>query len=162
MKNLKPIQIAQKLKEFTDIDVFENTRKQKVVELRMLLCYLLRQKLNMRWTHIAYFFNENGKTMTHASVIHAQKQYLVHRKYNRKLKEYENLFTFKSDLNYDEIDKIYYLENQIRKYEMKADSKLLQLVKEIPLNRYDETYEHLRRFIRSWDWKAKELESETR
>lgn len=158
MKNLKPIQIAEKLKQFTDINVFENTRKQPVVELRMLLCYLLREKLNMRWTHIAYFFNENGKTMTHASAIHAYKQYPVHKQYNKKLEEYEKLFTFKSDLNYDEIDKIYYLENQIKNYEAKADSPLAQLIKEIPIERYDETYEHLRRFVRSWDWKDNKVE----
>jgi len=118
MKNLKPIQIAEKLKQFTDINVFENTRKQPVVELRMLLCYLLREKLNMRWTHIAYFFNENGKTMTHASAIHAYKQYAVHRKYNKKLEEYEKLFTFKSDLNYDEIDKIRFVQS----WDWKADT----------------------------------------
>ena len=154
MKNLKPIQIAEKLKSFTDIDVFENTRRQEVVELRMLLCYLLREKLNMRWTHIAYFFNENGKTMAHASAINAHKQYDVHKQYNKKLEEYEKLFTFKSDLNYDEIDKIYYLENQIKNYQKKSETPLAELIKQIPLNKHDEAYEHLRRFVQSWEWKA--------
>ena len=45
MKDLKPIDVAKKLKEITKINVFENKRKREVIEIRMLLCYLLRQKL---------------------------------------------------------------------------------------------------------------------
>ena len=60
MKDLKPIDVAKKLKQITKIDVFENTRKQEVIEIRMLLCYLLRQKLGMRWVNIVKFFSNNG------------------------------------------------------------------------------------------------------
>ena len=37
MKNLKPKEIADKLKELTSVDVFENTRTQQVVKIRSLL-----------------------------------------------------------------------------------------------------------------------------
>jgi len=40
--NLKPIELANKLKEITGINVFENTRRRSVIEVRSLLCYLMR------------------------------------------------------------------------------------------------------------------------
>ena len=84
----------------------DNSRKQDIVDVRSLLCYLLREKLNMRWTNIARFFNENGKTMTHGTVIHCVKKYPLHKKHNKDLDKWEKLFTWKSDLTYDEIDQI--------------------------------------------------------
>jgi len=38
MKDIKPIEVANKLKNTSKINVFENTRKKEVVEIRMLLC----------------------------------------------------------------------------------------------------------------------------
>ena len=61
MMNLKPIEIANKLIEESKINIFENTRKRNYIELRSLLCFLLRKKLNMRWIRIAKFFNDNNK-----------------------------------------------------------------------------------------------------
>ena len=58
---LQPIQIADKIKELSGINIFENTRKRPVVEMRSLLCYLLREKLGMRWTNIALFFKSQEK-----------------------------------------------------------------------------------------------------
>ena len=54
--NLKPIEIANKIIELSGINIFENTRKREYVEMRALLCYLLREKLAMRWTNISLFF----------------------------------------------------------------------------------------------------------
>ena len=155
MKDLKPIDVAKKLKQITKIDVFENTRKQEVIEIRMLLCYLLRQKLGMRWTNIAKFFVNNGKHMTHATAINAYKMYSVYKKHNKKLAEIERMFSWKSDLTYDEIDRIHFLESQIKTLEEKLDTPLIQLLQKIPKNKYDETYERLRTFVKSWEWKSK-------
>ena len=92
--------------------------------------------------------------------MHAYKMYPIHKKYNNKLNEYEKLFTFKSDLTYDEIDRIHYLENKVRNLEHKLDEEhkhpLINLLKTIPEKRYDETYERLRAVVRSWDWKHRE------
>ena len=63
---IKPIELATKIEELTGLNVFENTRRRNVIEVRSLLCHLLRSKLNMRWTSIAYFFQENNKHITHA------------------------------------------------------------------------------------------------
>ena len=55
LNNLKPIKLAQKITELSGIDVFKNNRERKVVEVRSLLTYLLRDKLKMRWKNIVLF-----------------------------------------------------------------------------------------------------------
>ena len=122
MKELKPINIANKLKDISKVNVFEETRKRDVVEIRMLLCYLLREKLNMRWINIAKFFSNNGKNMTHATAIHSCNMYPAYKKNNKKLKEFEKIFSWKSNLTYDEIDKIHYLENQVKNLSQKLEN----------------------------------------
>ena len=160
MNDLKPIEIADKLTKLSGKNPFENTRRKEIIEIRALLIYLLREKLNMRWMYISNFFNENGKTMTHATGMHAFKMYPIHKKYNHKLDEYESIFTFKSDLTYDEIDRIHYLESKVKNLEYKLEVQfkhpLINLLKTIPEKRYDETYERIRNIIKSWDWKYKE------
>ena len=110
----------------------------------------------MRWTNIAKFFNENGKTMTHATVIHCVKKYPLHKKHNKDLDKWERLFTWKSDLTYDEIDQIHYLENKVKNLKQKLEHPLVDLLKRIPEKRYDETYERLRNITRSYEWKYKD------
>jgi|TARA_R100001460_G_scaffold31050_2_gene61278 chromosomal replication initiation ATPase DnaA len=121
MKNLKPIEIANKIIKETGVNVFENTRKQKYIEFRSLVCYLLRAKLNMRWLNIAKFFNDNNKTMTHASCIHSVKNYYMYKKYNKELDSLEKMFSFKSNLNIDQIDRVHYLENKLKLLENKLN-----------------------------------------
>ena len=103
MKNLKPLEIADRLKELTSIDIFENTRTQEVVKVRSLFCYLLREKLAMRWTAISQFFQHNNKPMNHATVIHSIKNYHSYKLSDKKIATLEEMFTFDSDLTIDEI-----------------------------------------------------------
>ena len=123
-ENLKPIQIAKKIIKLSGVDIFENNRRKNQIEFRSLLCYLLREKLNMRWTLIAKFFSDNNKTMTHATCMHAVKNYKMYKKTNKKLDEIEKLFTFKSKLSIDEIDRVHYLENKCKLLESKYKSPL--------------------------------------
>ena len=58
MKNLKPIQIAKRIIKESGVNIFENNRRKNQIEFRSLLCYLLREKLNMRWTLIAKFLQK--------------------------------------------------------------------------------------------------------
>ncbi len=122
--NLKPIEISNKINKISKINIFENTRRRNHDEMRSLLSYLLREKLNMRWTNIANFFADNNKTMTHATCIHAFKNYTLYKKHNNKLKEIEKLFTFKSKLTIDEIDRVHYLENKCKLLENKLSECL--------------------------------------
>jgi hypothetical protein len=81
--------------------------------------------------------------------------YPVYKKHNNKLAEIERMFSWKSDLTYDEIDRIHFLESQIKSLQDKLDTPLIQLLHKIPKNRYDETYERLCTFVKSWEWKSK-------
>ena len=118
--NLKPIEIADKIKKMSGINIFENTRKRPVVEMRSLLCYLLREKLGMRWTNIALFFRSQGKPLNHATVIHSKRLYKLYKKTNKRLEEIEKEFSFRSDLSVDEIDRVHYLENKCRNLQIQV------------------------------------------
>jgi len=71
--------------------------------------------------------------------------------------EYERMFKFKSDLNYDEIDRIHYLENKVRNLEMKLVHPLLGIIKDIPEDKYNEVLEFVERLKKGWEWKQKVL-----
>ena len=114
-------------------------------------------KHQFKWTSGAKktikFFNDNNKTMTHASCIHAFNNYKMYKKTNEKLKELENLFTFKSNLTIDQIDRVHYLENKCKLMEKKYDTDLLKLVLDIPESKEDEAEERIKLMINGWNWK---------
>ena len=147
--NPTPTQIANKIELFTGIEIFEDTRRKPVIELRSLLVYLLREKLGMRWLNIALFFKSRGKSLHHATLIYSNRQYKMYKKTNSHLKEIEKLFSFKFNLTYDEIDRIHYLENKCNNYEKKLEEPLIQLISKIPQDVYDETYERLHTIVNS-------------
>ena len=100
LNNLKPIKLAQKITELSGIDVFKNNRERKVVEVRSLLTYLLRDKLKMRWKNIVLFYDHNSE------LIKLQSQFL-----------------FDPDISHDEIDKISYLEKKCKRLEKKIQEQ---------------------------------------
>ena len=97
-------EIGDKVGKIIGINIFENTRKRDYVESRSLVVFLLREKLLMRWVNIAKYFEDNGKHMNHANAIHLFKMYPIYKRDNKQLSVIEQLFIFKSQLNYDEID----------------------------------------------------------
>ncbi len=119
--NPTPIQIANKIELVSGIKIFEDTRRKPVIELRSLLVFLLREKLGMRWLNIALFFKSRGKAMHHATLIYSNRNYKMYKKTNEHLKEIEDLFSFKFNLTYDEIDRIHFLENKCNLYERKLE-----------------------------------------
>ena len=102
--------------------------------------------------------------------------YPIYKKSNIELAELESCFQFKSDLNYDEIDRIHYLQNEYRKLsekneKLKKDIKsikaqkqnpttdydrLLFLFKDIPKDKIDEVIERVNLLKKSWSWKSKD------
>lgn len=155
MINLKPIEIANKIIELSGINVFENSRMRKYIEVRSLLTYLLREKLNMRWTNIALFYTKNGKPTTHATTIHSCVDYKMHRAHNKKLKEIENMFLFKSNLEYDEIDRIHYLENKCNNLEKKLQKPVIKLINSLSSEKETLIEKEIPKIIKGWEWKNK-------
>ena len=52
--------IATSVIELSGVNIYENTRKRQYVELRALVCFILRNKLNVRWTEISKFFESKA------------------------------------------------------------------------------------------------------
>lgn len=124
INNLKPINIADKISELSGIDVFANNRERKVVEVRALLTYLLRDKLKMRWKNIVLFYDQNGKKINMANVMHSYKKYPYYQQQNSELINLQSQFIFDPDISHDEINQIDYLEKKCRRLEKKLEEQL--------------------------------------
>ena len=148
--NPTPTQIANKIELYSGIKIFKKTRRRPVIELRSLLVFLLREKLGMRWLNIALFFKARGLSIHHATLIWSNKRYKMYKKTNSNLQEIEKLFSFKFNLTYDEIDKVYHLENKCKLLESKYKSPLFNLIKDIPENRETEAIERIGFMIKNW------------
>ena len=110
--------------------------------------------------YIANFFESKGKGMTHATAMHLVKQFNMYKKHNKQLEEFENMFIFKSNLNYDDIDKVHYLENKYNNLEKKHNTLLEKLenplVKEftdLPKHKLEDVKSKLLILKKSWEWK---------
>lgn len=155
MNNLKPLEIANKIIELSGINIFEDSRKKNIVEMRSLLIYILREKLGMRWVNIALFLKANNKPVNHATLIHSVKNFEMYKKDNKQIQEIYNIFSFRSNLGVDEIDRIHYLENKCSTLQKKLENPLVKLVIEVPNDR--DKIESIERVVKSWKWKEKVL-----
>tara|TARA_R100000935_G_C2736128_1_gene123988 strand:- start:98 stop:661 length:564 start_codon:yes stop_codon:yes gene_type:complete len=152
-----PEQVAEKVITLCRLDIYNNTRKRNYVDYRALVCWLLRNKLHMRWTNIAQFFESNGKKMDHANVMHLVKQYPYYKKHNGFLDEIENMMLFKGGLNYDQIDQVHYITNKYNnikdKYEELTNKPLFNVLANIPKDKENEVAAKLELITKSWQWK---------
>ena len=124
LNNTNPNTIADKISELSGIDVFANNRERKVVEVRALLTYLLRDKLKMRWKNIVLFYDQNGKKINMANVMHSYKKYPYYQQQNSELINLQSQFIFDPDISHDEINQIDYLEKKCRRLEKKLEEQL--------------------------------------
>jgi len=124
MKNTNPNTIAEKITELSGIDVFANNRERKVVEVRALLTYLLRDKLKMRWKNIVLFYDRNGKKINMANVMHSYKKYSHYQQHNSELINLQSQFVFDPEISHDEINQIDYLEKKCKRLEKKLEEQL--------------------------------------
>jgi len=80
--------IAKHIIDISGIDVFDNTRKRKYIEMRSLLTFMLRHHCNMKFKEIKDFYESKGKNYDHATALHSLKSFETHRRYNPKLDKY--------------------------------------------------------------------------
>ena len=156
-KDPTAIQIATKIKEDAGIDIFQNRRDAEYVEYRGLLCFILRDKLQMRWTYIASFFQSQGKHMDHSNVQHLFKMYPVYKKSNKKLGRLEKKFYFTPNVPFDEINKIDYLEKKYVRLETehielknRLKNPLVNLVLDVPTYRTQELKGKIKAIKNTW------------
>jgi hypothetical protein len=158
--------IGDSVKEVSGLDIFDNTRRRDYVEMRALVCYVLRKKLRIGLTNIALYFQSEGKTMHHATVIHLVKMYPMYKRYNSRLASIEESF---EQLNNLEFNQDSYIRNQYLSYNydklqekyknLKDNIKtnpILDVLQDIPEDKIDEVIERINILKKSWDWKSKD------
>lgn len=158
--------IGDSVKEVSGLDIFDNTRRRDYVEMRALVCYVLRKKLRIGLTNIALYFQSEGKTMHHATVIHLVKMYPMYKRYNSRLASIEESF---EELNSLEFNQDSYIRNQYLTYkydelrqkhkDLKDNIKtnpILEVLQDIPEDKIDEVIERINILKKSWDWKSKD------
>ena len=158
--------IGDSVKEASGLNIFDNTRIREYVEMRALVCYILRKKLRIGLTNIALYFQSEGKTMHHATVIHLVNQYPMYKRYNSRLAEIEDSF---EELNNLEFNQESYIRNKYLSYnydklqekynKLKNNIKtnpILDVLQEIPEDKIDEVIERINIMKKSWYWKSKD------
>lgn len=158
--------IGDSVKEASGLNIFDNTRIREYVEMRALVCYVLRKKLRIGLSNIALYFQSEGKTMHHATVIHLVNQYPIYKRYNSRLAEIEDSFDIATDV---EFNKDSYIRNQYLSYnydklqekynKLKNNIKtnsILDVLQDIPEDKIDEVIERINILKKSWDWKSKD------
>ena len=158
--------IGDSVKEVSGLDIFDNTRRRDYVEMRALVCYVLRKKLRIGLTNIALYFQSEGKTMHHATVIHLIKMYPVYKRYNSQLEDIEYSFNFDKSFEFNEnnfiknqylIDKYNNLKNKYDYLKNNVENNpILNVMHNIPEDKRDEVIERIIMMKKSWDWKSKD------
>jgi chromosomal replication initiation ATPase DnaA len=82
--------ISEEIKEKLNVDVFENSRRQNVVDARSLFCYILRKDFHLTLYTIVDVFKSNGKEFSHCSVLHNVNTFEIARKIDYRLDEIRN------------------------------------------------------------------------
>ncbi len=88
--------IAGLIKNMTNVNVFEQSRRTDIIELRSLFVYLLREVEGMTYYGIRDYFASKGKSYDHSTALHAYNNYKMYKKYNPKLQEYFDILVSKS------------------------------------------------------------------
>lgn len=143
---MKPIEIANKITEISGINLFSKSRKRNVIEHRGLLCYILRDKLKMRWEKIAKFYKAQGWPVNHATLINSYNKWYMY-KTNEDVISILNDFKF-VDETQEEIDKIDRLETKYINLQKKLEDPLVKLVSRIPKEKKDLVKEQLDKWIK--------------
>jgi hypothetical protein len=82
---------AQELiKQITGVDIFQETRKQEVVEYRAVANLFLNKIMGYSLMDIVRWYQSNGKNSHHATIIFSINNYDIYKKYNKDLEKIFN------------------------------------------------------------------------
>jgi hypothetical protein len=73
------------IKQITGVDIFQETRKQEVVEYRAVANLFLNKILGYSLMDIVRWYQSNGKNSHHATIIFSINNYDIYKKYNKDL-----------------------------------------------------------------------------
>lgn len=80
--------LAEKITKLTGVNLFEQTRKRKVIEGRATLTFVLYNMAGMTLSEIRDFYEQNGKPYDHATALHALNNFDMYRRYNKDINEW--------------------------------------------------------------------------
>ena len=151
IKNMKPIDIANKITEISGINLFQKSRKRNVIEHRGLLCYILRDKLKMRWQKMEKFYTSQGWAVNHATLINSYRKWYIY-KTNQDVIKILKEFQFEEE-DQDEIDKVDMLETKCNNLKKKLEDPLVKLISELPESKKGQVKQKLDLLKKEWAWK---------
>jgi hypothetical protein len=82
--------VQELLKQITGVDIFQETRKQEVVEYRAVANLFLNKILGYSLMDIVRWYQSNGKNSHHATIIFSINNYDIYKKYNKDLEKMFN------------------------------------------------------------------------
>ena len=157
IKNMKPIDIANKISEISGINLFQKSRKRNVIEHRGLLCYILRDKLKMRWQKMEMFYRSQGWPVNHATLMNSYRKWYIY-KTNEDVINILNQFKFEDeDQDKDEIDKVEMLTTKCNNLKKKLEDPLVKTILDIPQNKREQVKQKIDLLKKEWAWKEKVL-----
>ena len=82
--------VQELIKQISGVDIFQETRKQEVVEYRALANLFLNKILGCSLMDIVRWYQSNGKNSHHATIIFSINNYDIYKKYNKDLEKMFN------------------------------------------------------------------------
>jgi hypothetical protein len=82
--------VQELLKQISGVDIFQETRKQEVVEYRAVANVFLNKILGYSLMDIVRWYQSNGKNSHHATIIFSINNYDIYKKYNKDLEKMFN------------------------------------------------------------------------
>ena len=82
--------VQELIKKITGVDIFQETRKQEVVEYRAVANLFLNKILGYSLMDIVRWYQSNGKNSHHATIIFSINNYDIYKKYNKDLEKMFN------------------------------------------------------------------------
>jgi hypothetical protein len=78
------------IKQISGVDIFQETRKQEVVEYRAVANLFLNKIMGYSLMDIVRWYQSNGKNSHHATIIFSINNYDIYKKYNKDLEKMFN------------------------------------------------------------------------
>jgi hypothetical protein len=82
--------VQELIKQITGIDIFQETRKQEVVEYRAVANLFLNKIMGYSLMDVVRWYQSNGKNSHHATIIFSINNYDIYKKYNKDLEKMFN------------------------------------------------------------------------
>jgi hypothetical protein len=82
--------VQELIKQISGVDIFQETRKQEVVEYRAVANLFLNKILGCSLMDIVRWYQSNGKNSHHATIIFSINNYDIYKKYNKDLEKMFN------------------------------------------------------------------------